>query len=574
MTASGAWPAIVEAAKDVVDATFLKPVREGSPRPKDWQPGLVATAVATAVLYVLLVVLAATAGWLREVDTLLVSYVSGITLPSVSVPLLLGGLVWSMILVHTAALHIVWWARLALGLTGVIAVGLFGSQAWNEPLVVGISVALYVALWTFILIRSRRSYAWWELPVVGVWMVVLLYLPWLRPGYGSIFGIDHRLPAIQGTLAALSVLSAPALLAAGVAPAIIAVTAGESVASRQFPRWLGVTLVLGLIAWRGWSIGQGAVDGVVDLALPNLVAAAVTLALMMLLARVLLLRSTRATLPGPGALPEIWASYAWPLAMAIGWVVLLSTPIAIVRVVSGATGIGASVVEPAWRWFGMYGPQLTRLLVAVIALVLAWRLAARQQVAGAVLLASFFIVAVVQRAGSLSGVQSLGLVTPDAAAAVSTAAAVVLLMFHALMRGLTRRRVVGLATVLVLGAVYPLRNALDDPMSALLGFSGLAVLLFGLGWQLLTNADHTYSDSTAFPRSTRVLLYLVNALFALTGAAYLALSREPSVVSATDWSDLGDDMLGTPLFIAAVVTSLWWGLDRREPAPVEEPAAT
>ena len=44
--------------------------------------------------------------------------------------------------------------------------------------------------------------------------------------------------------------------------------------------------------------------------------------------------------------------------------------------------------------------------------------------------------------------------------------------------------------------------------------------------------------------------------------------REPGAVDATDWTDLGDDMLGLPLFVASLVTALWFALG---PQPYEDP---
>ncbi len=549
--------AVVAALRAVVTTTFVKPIRQGRPRPSSWPKGLVAVGVATAVLYGWLALFAALAQPLRAADTLVVSYTNGVTVPSLAVPLLLGGLVWSMVLVHAAALHTTWWARLALALVSFVAVALFGAQTWGDSWLLGLSIASYVALWGFILIRSRRSYAWWEFPVVALWLVIVLYGPWLRPGYGAVFGVDHRLTAIQGALGSLGVLSVPALLAAGCAPALITVTAGGSLASRSFPRGLAVVAISGLVIWRIVDVTLGLRSGDAALSWRNLLAATLTLVAVLVIASILRRRSTRATLPGPGALPEIWSAYVWPLSMALGWVVFLTAPFAVVSALSSGTAFGRAVVDPFWRWFQLYGPQLVRVLIGLGAFVVAWRLVARRQLAGAVLLTAFFAYTVVQRIGPLTGVALIGSPTAEALAAVSSLVAVGVLAWGCLSRRLSRRRLVGLSTVLILGAVFPHRSILDDPISALVGFAGLAVLLFGLGWQLLTNADYTNDATQNFPRSTRVLLYLANALFALTGAAFLALSRESGAIDATDWTELGDDMLGVPLLVGTIVVSLW-----------------
>ena len=42
---------------------------------------------------------------------------------------------------------------------------------------------------------------------------------------------------------------------------------------------------------------------------------------------------------------------------------------------------------------------------------------------------------------------------------------------------------------------------------------------------MFTEAEVTNDESRRYPRSTRVLLFLANALLATTGVAYVALSR-------------------------------------------------
>ncbi len=66
------------------------------------------------------------------------------------------------------------------------------------------------------------------------------------------------------------------------------------------------------------------------------------------------------------------------------------------------------------------------------------------------------------------------------------------------------------------------------------------------------------AGSRRYPRSTRVLLFLANALFATTGVAFVALSRGLGTnADPTVWAELGDATLGDPLYVAGLVAGLW-----------------
>jgi hypothetical protein len=119
---------------------------------------------------------------------------------------------------------------------------------------------------------------------------------------------------------------------------------------------------------------------------------------------------------------------------------------------------------------------------------------------------------------------------------------------------LSREGAVALACGLVLCLVYPHRAILDDPVSAALGFTGMGAVLFGLIWRLLTEGEITRGDSPRWPMPARVMLYCASALLAVTSTAYVALTRQSG--GDTDisiFTDAGDSLLGTPLFITAVL---------------------
>ena len=92
----------------------------------------------------------------------------------------------------------------------------------------------------------------------------------------------------------------------------------------------------------------------------------------------------------------------------------------------------------------------------------------------------------------------------------------------------------------------------------MLGFSGAALVLFGLTWDLLTGSGSwANGDSRRFPRPTRVLLMLTNSVLTMTVLAYAALIRDGSTTIYLDpYAEIGNLILGTALLGAAVIGAL------------------
>ncbi|MCW5951148.1 MAG: hypothetical protein KIT69_02675, partial [Propionibacteriaceae bacterium] len=159
---------IVTALRDIWRITFVEPVREGRPQPSQWPHGLAAIGAAAATLYVALTLAATFAVPLRQAGELTVSPTSAFTLPTISLPLLVAGLLLSLALAHTAALHTSWWLRLPLFLFGAAATFFFTATAFDRPLLILGSVLAYLGLLVFTIVRARRDPVWWEFLVVIV----------------------------------------------------------------------------------------------------------------------------------------------------------------------------------------------------------------------------------------------------------------------------------------------------------------------------------------------------------------------------------------------------------------------
>ena len=198
-----------------------------------------------------------------------------------------------------------------------------------------------------------------------------------------------------------------------------------------------------------------------------------------------------------------------------------------------------------------------RALVGVVLLVLAVRAARAGRAGRALVLGSVGVVLVALARSLVLGDRVAGTTDPDALNLVATAVVLVAVVVTLVRRRLTPVRALGFAGVLTLSALFAHRTLLADPLGVLLGFSGAALLLVGLTWDLLTGAGWGNGSSARFPRPTRVLLVLTNSLLTMTVLAYAALVRDGSTTVYLDpYAEFGDLVLGTGLLGAAVVAVL------------------
>lgn len=569
---SRAPESILAAVRDVWRITFADPVREGRPRPSSWPRGLAAIGLATMVVYVALTLAATFAVPLRQFGTLTVSPTSEHTLPTTSLPLLIAGLLLSLILAHTAALHTSWWLRIPLFVLGTTAVFFFAATAYDRPLLVAGSALAYLGLLVFTLVRARREYAWWEFVVVAGLVATAALLPWIGGGSAATF-VDPRPVGLEGALINLQALALPAVMVAATAPAQIVVTGAVATSTREVSRWVFRAGAAAVIAWFGVSV-YWAWD---DLEPGGLAGAAVTL-LLVAGGLALVLRRARRSQPEPPAVyPEAWGPWLYPLAIGMAGMLVVMFPLLIVRALLPMAGLGDSGVAQSfdilWNAWSDNNPGVWwRGLVGLVALGIAWR-CGRQHRLGE---AGFLIAFAVAVLGDLAGLLPGGSIMLDRTALgygiVAGGIALLAGVIWAIRGQLTRERATGILTVLLLATLYPHRQVLQDPASAVLVFSAPLVILFGLTWRILTDAEFTQAGSPKFPQPTRVLLFLANSLFAVTSIAFLALSRGTGTdVDTTMWAELGDTMLGDPLYVIALVAGTWLVIARAGRSEVSSP---
>lgn len=561
---------IVAAVRDVLQITFVSPVREGRPHPSAWPYGLRQLGAAATAVFALLALAIVFAVPLRQVGELSMSYASPDGVPQVTVPLLLTGLLFSFAIALTAALHTSWWLRIVLLLIGGSAIAIFAAEAWKSPIPLLTSVGAFLTLVVFAFVRSFRSYVWWEFVVVAALLMVATLGPWTAENLVSL-GLDRRSTALQGALITLQPLILPAMMVAGSAPAQIVVTGAQAAAGRPVSRGIFWTGFGAAVVWLAVSTYLAA--GGRELGGSALLASSVLLAVVAGVIAILLRRARVRIPPSPEHYPSVWGRWLYPLATAVAGVVALTMPVILTRGIFQLLGQQAAVdaINVAWFAFMDNNPSLLwRAALAPVTAVIAWRLAGRNRLAEAVALATFTVLLLSDSVGALPG---FGFLQDRTTTAFGLLAAVVALIAAAVLavRGrFDRLRAIGVMTVVLLAVLYPHRNLIEDPTSALAVISPAVLLVFGLGWRAATEAEFTYVSTPKYPQSTRVMLFLANTLFATTSVAFLALARAAGTdLDPAPWGELGDTMLGDPLFVTGLVTGLWFLLHpaaRRPPS--------
>jgi hypothetical protein len=198
-----------------------------------------------------------------------------------------------------------------------------------------------------------------------------------------------------------------------------------------------------------------------------------------------------------------------------------------------------------------------RVVIGVALIVLAVVYARRGRPGRALVLGCIGVMLIVLARALVLGDTIAAPIDPDVLNLVGTAVVLAALAVTMVRKRLTGRRAVTFAGILILSALFSGRDFVSDPLGILLGFSGAALVLFGLTWDLLTESGWGNGDSRRFPRPTRVLLVLTNYVLTMTVLAYAALVRDGSTTIYLDqYAEIGNLIFGTALLGAAVIGAL------------------
>lgn len=557
------------------DGAVAARVREGRLRDVGWPRGLRAVVTISSALMVLAGLVSLASSWLRRTSDLVVPTSASSSLPEAYVWVLSLFLVVAVALIQTAGLHGPWWVRLiATGLT-LLVMGSWGLRnlLLSNPLVLVVQLLLMTGVVALTLARWRRWFAWWEFPValalVGSSIAVALAEVNVQLRF---VGGELAPQLVQGTISTLVVLVIPAAVAAGTAVAEVTVgltmVGVARVARLPGRRWPYVLLgiVAGLLALQLLREILGR-DPVARGWLAFLPALAVMTALALVAGAVLRTsRRSGAGLP-VSVLPEELGRIAFPVSALLVALILsligIATAAAILAALDPTGAIARSTVFDRVRAISE-SVDLVRLLLAVAFLVAAFRAARHGRSGVGLLLGCIGVTVIATTMRALTGQRWAVEWDPDALNVLAGAAGLALVGWYAAGRRLTVGRALAGTALLGLSLLYSIRPILGDPVGELIGYSGIAVVLFGVAWDFLTASDWGNRDSRRFPRPTRVLLVLANTALLSVVIAYGSLVREVETGPDIEgFVELGDLVLGTGLLAAAYVAVIRLLIDDR-----------
>lgn len=560
-----------------------EPISRGRLRDTGWPRGLAPVVAVGVVAFCLAVLLIVGAPLIRGLSPLTVSVASTVlSLPRLMLTTIFWLVILSVALMQTAAIHtrarttiaLTTMASLALLFIGSLDFGVDGAGGFALTAGKVTSVLAVLSIIVLVVARRRARFAWWEFPLVlGIMGLSAVIALGRSASESAPFGIDFAPTAASLVMTSIGLLAVPAALAAGVAVAEFAVTAATSaVGALERPRTrdraaavartVPVVLIVAFALVAVWRIGElvvGSVAGVgsvidpVDLPLSIGIVAAVA-GVWWLIGR---LRSAAATTIDDVMLrlDDVGFPVAAALTITLAPVVVLLLSVQVLV----SWGVGADAVGGVFAVAELLRSSDTqsvvRLLVGVGLLVAAVIAARRGSRGVPELLGAIAVIAIVS---VLPFVAPLTLSWSYEGIAAIIAVGTLLLTAALAVRGLLDARRLALLTIaLLFSAATAWRDVLADPLSVLIGASGIALVLFGFIWGFVTDADVTHRDSAAYPVPARVMLFLANTVFGVTVLAFGSLARDLGAAIDLDaFAQFGDELLGTSLILASVL-AVW-----------------
>jgi len=560
------WSRLARFAAAVVRQTVVEPIRNGRLRDLDWPYGLRSIVLIGYVGFGVAAATVVISGLIRQHSNLIVS-ATGLGLPEQMIWPLVVLLSFGVACCMSAALHGPWWLKLLGLLFALMVIGTWslrrGSLAgWTGwPWIAG---ALMTSVIILVIIRWRRPFAWWEFAafwaLIGLGMTVGV----AETRYAKAFGTDFNPLNLQQTAAFLGYLVLPAAALAGASVAEITVRAtvsatenAQRLTRRAWP-YLILAVVIGVrAAQAGWQIAHR--DPIVHGWTAVLWAGLLVFAFALVGAVLLRICRRRNSYPVVSELSDELGRVGFAVAAAL---LAVSLPVqvflAVVQVFASLARNGANstfAYDPAPILDRIIDPS--RVLIGLALLVLAVLAARRGQASRALVLGSIGVMLTMLARQLVFGDRTAAPINQDGVNLVTSALIIVAVGVSLVRRRLTHRRALAFAGVLILCALFSYRDFISDPLGSLLGFSGAALVLFGLSWDLLTDSGWGNRESRRFPRPTRVMLVLTNYVLTMTVLAYAALIRDGSTtIYLEPFAELGNLIFGTGLLAAAVVAVL------------------
>lgn len=555
--AGQAWTGGRRGARAVVQHVLIEPVEEGRLRDVDWPEGLRPPVLIGVAITVIMVLLTGLSGVLRT-HTELIFLPPRLTLPFLALPIVAAAVIFAIVALYVAALHVRVLVRIPLLLLVCSIVirpaAAEDFSATSLPLLVGaIGLVIFAAL------RWRRPFRAFEVPIacvlVGASICYALALE------NQIYGGGLRSISLNTFVlmtVTLAILAGPFITLAGATVTellastcnAVASAAGQAAAKATRPRPLllaGLVLLsVGRLAQIVWQIGHNEDYRLTGLALGSL-------PLLLPLAAVALLLRHRGVAgrirpwdPKTGL--DDWRRWALLAASLVAFNALWSALAADLARSAGLDGVG--------RWLSGLDLQLTlAITVPVTAVVLIVVAVAAYRRSGRIPLLLLMLAWLVAVRVAFTVIGTFGTIE---GVLVSAGVVVILLFVMQAVRGrLGVDSAVSIGSVLLLSGLYEYRAVLTEPLTAALALAGGTVgLMVGVIWRLLTDNAFAIGDSVLFPRPSRVLLIIANAVFGSSAIALLALQGGVTDTNLGLLESLGDSQLGFSLVVTVLLLQL------------------
>lgn len=544
-------PTAVARSGRLIRRVVVDPIRDEGPAPHGWPSALRPAWILLLPPTVLAMAIVLFAGPLRS-NAHLTGSSDGVWLPTPMIAPMLLLVVACLATLAAAVLHI-HWAASTLGML-LLLPALLGPFAQGGGLpTTATALVAWLALLVFLIARRRRAPVWWEFVVcVGIIAVGVCIPVWLNQrATGAL--LDTRAIGLESALVAIAWLTIPAIFVGGYGLAAFTVRLGRWGAHSTAGR--SASVLLGLVAVTAvWVVVQTVIlmrrgdepwrpmSMVVSAGL-----LAITIVIAVVLFRVARRRNSLGDLLHPDRLGQELEPVIWPVAFATAGIFLVLGVVSVAEVLMTGSRGESSVITPA---VFVQAAQGTLAVVVAIWAVRRARVGKHLMLFPAAVLLANQVIRVVTRFGDIGA-------TWWSPAALVVAAALGVMLWLTRGNHRDRNRLLALATLLLLAAMWPWRFIIAEPFVLFATVSAAVTVLFGLVWALLTDVRWVQGDSRAFPRGARVLLWWGYGLLSLTVLAWLSLTAgQSSALNLENFAGAGDDQLGTMLVLGVAVACL------------------
>ena len=565
-----------------ISELFVTPYRDGHPRLRQRSAPMRVVFGITFIAYALSIGLLLASGSLRaHGDLTVVVGNTVLSFPRSTLWAVLSLISLSLTLLQTGGLHAPRWLRVAslvVTACALLFVGTLNSStdgAVTTSLVfavLGVGALIAVQAWAW----RRPSPSWVEFCIVlavvsTCFAVSYQQLTERTAGLGA-----DPLPLVTvQIMQLLGQFAVPMAVTAGTAVADVALTTARWISDFARERWSTTLLVSSVALLGAWRLLDGAralhseFSADSTIATRSLLGATVLAIVIAITWRQLRVQAD----PTTEDVTDDVSPVALPTALLLTITLIPTVTLLFGQRIVSAVAPQSPLLTPLDRLVTWATDDTTLLVSRVIgglALVVAGHVLAARQRPGAAVLAAVTGVIILSRLAVAKGAV-LDAVRLDSWSLdiVGLLVVIAITVGWAVNGSLDGERLARLALLLLLSALFAERDFVTDPLSAFLGFAGIAFVLFGFIWTFLTGAGDCNEGSPKYPSDTRLLLFSAQSLFGMIVLAWMALTRDVgSGLDLDAFADLGDGSIGLALLICAFITILKSTTARGEPQAV------